>query len=1158
MFLIFPEKGLSKTTDQNVLLDTIKVKGDYYYPPFEFINKNGEPDGFNIDLFRELAKELNINYTLELDQWSKVRKELENGQIDVITGMMISSSRADKIKFSTPHSVMTHSVFSRKTDSFEKLSDLRNKEIVVQKGDMMHDFLLDTRLTNKIIAVSSQHEALDLINNGKHDAALIGSFQGFFLIKQYRFKNIRAFDINLAPQKYAIAVNSQNDELLWLLNMGLYQLKAKGIYDKLYYKWFGIYEDYSLFKKHKSAIIAFVIALLLMVFFIVTLRIEIKRAKSKIIVSESRYRDIFEKNHAVMFILDPDSGAIIDANPAAVSFYGYSKDSLIKMKLSDINTLAHEELRDKLQKAKEGNVHYYDFKHRMASGEIRDVEIYTGPVQFGSNRYLFSILHDVTDKKIVENALKDNEAKLNLIFNMAPSGMGITINRIFTDVNPTFCKMTGYSQAELTGKNARLVYCSDEDYDLVGSEKQRQIMDHGVGVIETRLKHRYGKIIDVIISSAAIDPNDLSKGVIFTVTDVTLQKEASRQIHLANERIRMHIENSPLAVIEWDNQHRVKMWSRQAEDLFGWTSDEVMNRSHLEWDIIYKDDIYAVNQDVNKLITGVETRAISYNRNITKDGRILHCQWYNSAVFDENGLLISILSLVNDVTNLKIIEKELIEERQRLAWIIDATRAGTWEWDIKKNEIFINEHFAAILGFNIEELQPLSFKRWREMIHPEDVEHSDVKLSEHFKNPLKEYELEARIRHKDGHWVWEHIKGRIMSYSPQGDPLFMAGMNTDINKRKTAEEQIKKSEMLLSIAGKLANLGGWSIDVLHNTVFWSEEVAAIHERPFGYSPTVEECIRFYSPEHQQRITDVVSRCINEGIPFDEEMQIITSTGRLVWVRNIGFPKRNENGDICIIYGGFQDITQQKKAEEEIKSLNTQLEQKVEDRTAKLLEANKELEAFSYSVSHDLKAPLRAIDGFTSILVEDHTKSLNQEGLRICNVILENTKKMNQLINDLLTFSKVGRTEIFVSNVDMKALVLAVIEDMTNTNIQFNVDDLEWCLGDVKMLKQVWVNLISNAVKFSSKNSYPQVWISCYKEKDSCIYSVQDNGVGFDMKYVGKIFEVFQRLHSNREFEGTGVGLAIVQRIIQRQGGKIWAEGAVNQGATFFFSLPAST
>lgn len=250
----------------------------------------------------------------------------------------------------------------------------------------------------------------------------------------------------------------------------------------------------------------------------------------------------------------------------------------------------------------------------------------------------------------------------------------------------------------------------------------------------------------------------------------------------------------------------------------------------------------------------------------------------------------------------------------------------------------------------------------------------------------------------------------------------------------------------------------------------------------------------------------------------------------------------------------------KKAEDNIRKLNDELEQKVVERTSQLESVNKELESFSYSVSHDLRAPIRAINGYTRIIVEDYADKFDTDGAKILQSIINNSKKMGELIDDLLAFSKLGRKQVTLSEINMLDLVHSVREELlfeAGENIPaFKVGELLPAMGDQSLIKQVWINLISNAIKYSKYKEKTTIEIVAHQAGNFIIYKIKDEGAGFDMEYYDKLFGVFQRLHSQDEFEGTGIGLAIVQKIVQRHNGTVWAKSKLNEGTSFYFSLPS--
>ena len=299
-----------------------------------------------------------------------------------------------------------------------------------------------------------------------------------------------------------------------------------------------------------------------------------------------------------------------------------------------------------------------------------------------------------------------------------------------------------------------------------------------------------------------------------------------------------------------------------------------------------------------------------------------------------------------------------------------------------------------------------------------------------------------------------------------------------------------------------------------------------------------------------------------SIPAHFEEEITLWNGRTLFVELSNTFLEVED-QAPLLFSTFRDIIERKRVEEEIRMLNASLEQRVVERTALLEAVNQELEAFSYSVSHDLRAPLRHVNGFAELLQQDASSTLGEAGRRYVEVISKSAKQMGTLIDDLLVFSRMGRTEMSRASLKMDELVAEVVREMSR---DFQDRTIAWDIGalpevsvDRAMLKQVWVNLLSNAVKYTRHRERTEIKIQCRSNgQDEFEFSVQDNGAGFDMQYAGKLFGVFQRLHHTEEFEGTGIGLANVQRIIRRHGGRTWAQGEVDKGASFYFTLPKVT
>ncbi len=296
-----------------------------------------------------------------------------------------------------------------------------------------------------------------------------------------------------------------------------------------------------------------------------------------------------------------------------------------------------------------------------------------------------------------------------------------------------------------------------------------------------------------------------------------------------------------------------------------------------------------------------------------------------------------------------------------------------------------------------------------------------------------------------------------------------------------------------------------------------------------------------------------------GWARDLEYELVRKDGTVMPVSLSATAVRDEAGHYLMSRSTLFDITERKRAEAEIHKLNEQLEQRVRERTAELETANKELDAFSYSVSHDLKTPIRAIEGFSRILMHKYSATLESEILRMLNIIYSNTRRMSQLIDDLLNFSRTSRKKVRKAKINLYALTTKAFEQIRHQtperDLQLNIGELPPAIGDPSLIEQVMVNLLANAIKFTGSRKTAVIEVGGRNEGKETIYYVKDNGTGFDERYADKLYEVFQRLHSYDEYEGSGVGLAIVKSIIQRHSGRVWAEGKVDEGATFYFALP---
>ena len=599
--------------------------------------------------------------------------------------------------------------------------------------------------------------------------------------------------------------------------------------------------------------------------------------------------------------------------------------------------------------------------------------------------------------------------------------------------------------------------CIENDKPIILNENITQLnsknnIDRNIQVFrELVVPIKSGKKLKAIVAvgNKQSDYNQKDVDILSSLADFSCEiverRQAEEKLLRADQRLRLHMEQSPLGFIEWDDQFHAIEWNATCQRIFGYTREEAIGQHP-------KDLILPL--EVRELVDGIFERLMnqegghhSINTNITKDGRVIICEWFNTTLISKEGEAIGVDSLVRDITEQKHMEEELVEYREHLEELV---RKRTIELEFEKNKAQQYLDIAGVILVAIDKSQT------------------------------------ALLINQEGCKVLGYDAGDII------------GKN------------------------------------------WFEMFVPERIRP-----------------------DVIQgfqQLINGELQFFDEFEnpVVTKDGQervIQWKNAI---LRDENGEIIATLSSGKDITEEKINEEYINDLNKILTERAEA----LQEANKELESFAYTVSHDLRAPLRHIDGFMNLLQERLGVEIDETSQHYISEILDSAKLMGKLIDDLLSFSRTSRALLQYNKLDLEKIVHTIIENLTpdigNRLIEWYIGKLPLVTGDGSLMQIVLTNLISNAVKFTRPREQAKIEIN-YKEKSQeIVIFVRDNGVGFDPTYTDKLFGVFQRLHHTNEFEGTGVGLATAQRIINRHGGKIWAESEVGQGATFYFTIPKKT
>jgi PAS domain S-box-containing protein len=604
------------------------------------------------------------------------------------------------------------------------------------------------------------------------------------------------------------------------------------------------------------------------------------------------------------------------------------------------------------------------------------------------------------------------------------------------------------------------------------------------------------------------------------------------------------LEAAPDAMVGVDVSGAIRFVNRQTELLFDWSREELVGQP---LETLVPESLQTIHQAHRAdYFNQPGTRAMGLGRELSgrrRDGTEFPIDIALSAIETEDGLLVT--AAVRDVTDRHRVQA-------KFEGLLEAAPDGMVGVDATGTICFVNRQTERLFGYAREELvgQPL------ETLVPESFQAvHPAHRAGYFAHPgtrAMGAGLQLSGRRKDS---TEFPVDIALSAIETENGLLVTAAVRDITDRKRADDDLRRMAAIIESSDDAI------VSKTLEGVVTSWNPAA--QRLYGW--TAEEAVGrsasfLVPPGHLDDVTELLDR-VSRGARVEHyETLRLAKDGRLIDVSVSASPLLDSHGTLVGASTIARDITDRRRAEATIRELNAELENRVAQRTAELAEAVEDLEGFSYSVSHDLRAPLRAIDGFSRIILEEYGGVLDGEGQRLLGVIRKATTDMAQLIDDLLAFSRAGRQQLQSGPVDMGELAAAVVREVSaaaaNPHLEVTVDDLPTAQGDRALLRQVLVNLLSNAIKFSAPTERPLVHVTGAVHDGQCRYAVSDNGVGFDRTYEEKLFQVFQRLHPT-EFEGTGVGLAIVHRVVRRHGGHVWAEGAVGEGATFSFTLPSA-
>jgi hypothetical protein len=872
-------------------------------------------------------------------------------------------------------------------------------------------------------------------------------------------------------------------------------------------------------------------------------------------------------------------GTITAWNHGAEKVFGYPSSEAVGQKMWMIipNERAHEEI-DILARISRGeSVEHFETIRMRKDGKAIDVSVTISPI-WDSNGVVVAaskIARDITQRKQVEAALRESENRFRTLIEQASDAFFLhdSDGRLL-DVNRQACESLGYTREELL---RMCVFDIEQDFDI---RKAQQAWEQAeIGRAYTLQGHQRRKDgtafpVEVRLSAYYIGGQKLHLGL---ARDVTERRRAQEALRRSDAGRVVALEAANLGEWEIDLSTQESRRSRRHDQIFGyasppeWSPEIFLQHVHPEDRARARMNLEAAVSQGTKL----ETEC----RIIRPDGEIRWIRACGDLYRDSAGNSTRMFGTVEDISERKRQEAELRESEQRFQAMANGIPQLAWMAEADGHIFWYNQRWYDYTGTTFEQMEGWA---WQTVHDPDML----PKVLERWKGSIATgdpFDMEFPLRGADG--VFRTFLTRVVPVKdPDGRVIRWFGTNTDISERKTTEEKLagqteeltRQAEelirsqqaleaqklMLQSVLDSMEE-GLVVADEQGKFIIWNPAAARIVGLG-GANVPPEEWGSYYGTYLPDTITpfptdqNPLVRAIRGEVCSTEIFIRNPKLEQGVWIESNGAPLRDKNGALRGGVVAFRDITQKKAAELEIRKLNESLEERIAKRTEQLETANRELESFTYSVSHDLRAPLRHIMGFAGACLEEFGATLDPQALHYVQRIQDGTRRMGVLTDELLNLARTGQRSLRLQLTALNSVVEEIISmlkaETEGREVEWKISDLPSVECDPVLVRQVFQNLLSNAIKYSRRRPHAVIEIGHTQEKDQQVIFVRDNGAGFNMRYADKLFGVFQRLHREEEFEGTGVGLATVHRIVQKHGGRIWAEAELDHGATFYFTL----